>query len=65
MSLEAVSLITYVWHYLVARVIYDQLVRPLAHGDAPRLVLLACIAALSFALGRRSSALGRRSWRRT
>ena len=50
---EAVSLLTYVWHFLVARMIYDQLVRPVIHGDAARLALLACIATVAFALGRR------------
>jgi hypothetical protein len=51
---EAVSLLTYLWHYLVARMIYDQLVRPVLHGDAARLALLACVAAGAFALGRRA-----------
>ena len=53
MTGEAVSLLTYVWHFLVARMIYDQLVRPVIHGDAARLALLACIATVAFALGRR------------
>jgi hypothetical protein len=53
MSVEAVSLLIYVWHYLVARMIYDQLVRPLAHGDAARLLVLACVAGSAFVLGRR------------
>jgi len=29
MSLSATMLITYVWHYVVARLIYDDLIRPL------------------------------------
>ena len=49
----AVSLLTYVWHYLVARVFYDQLIGPVLHGDAARLAVLACVTALAFALGRR------------
>ena len=53
MSTEAVSLLTYVWHYLVARMLYDHLVRPLAHGGAAGLVLLASVAVGAFVLGRR------------
>ena len=52
MSLPAVSLFTYLWHYLTARLLYDQLIRPVFHGDAARLVVLACVAAIAFALGR-------------
>ena len=51
---EAVSLLTYVWHYLVARMLYDQVVRPLAHGDPAGVLLLACVAAGGFLLGRRT-----------
>jgi hypothetical protein len=53
-TVEAVALLIYVWHYLVARMIYDQLLRPLAHGDAAGLLLLACVAAAAFVLGRRT-----------
>jgi hypothetical protein len=53
MNAPAVALVTYVWHYLVARIVYDQLVRPVLDGDAARLAALACVAALAFALGRR------------
>jgi hypothetical protein len=49
----AVSLLAYLWHYLIARLAYDQLVRPVLHGDAPQLVMLACVAAVAFAVGRR------------
>jgi len=35
------ELITYVWHYLLARLLYDDFVRPLARGRATA-VLLAC-----------------------
>lgn len=49
-----VSLFTYVWHYLVARLLYDQLIRPLARGDAAGILLLALVAATSFGLGRRA-----------
>jgi hypothetical protein len=54
MSAPAISLLSYVWHYLVARMVYDQLVRPLTHGDASRVVLLACVGAAAFILGRRT-----------
>jgi hypothetical protein len=53
MSAPAVTLLTHVWHYLAARLVYDQLVRPVLSGDAARLAMLACVAALAFALGRR------------
>jgi hypothetical protein len=53
MTAVAVSLLTYVWHYVVARMLYDQLVRPLARGDASALALLVCVALGSFLLGRR------------
>jgi hypothetical protein len=54
MSLPAASLLTYLWHYLVARMLYDQLIRPLAHGDASGLAMLVCVAIGSFVLGRRT-----------
>jgi hypothetical protein len=34
MSSCAVTLLTYVWHYVVARLLYDDLVRPLISGSA-------------------------------
>jgi hypothetical protein len=52
MSANAVTLITYVLHYLLARVLYEQLLRPVIHGDASRLVLLGCVAATAFLIGR-------------
>jgi hypothetical protein len=57
----AAMLITYVWHYLIARLLYDELVRPLAGGDWPlALAMIAAIAGL--VLVRR--ALGQRGPRR-
>ena len=44
--------ITYLWHYLIARTIYDDLVRPLAHGNLSVALLVACAAAVGFAAGR-------------
>jgi hypothetical protein len=52
MSASAVTLITYVLHYLFARLLYEQLLRPLIHGDPSGLVLLGCVAATAFLIGR-------------
>jgi hypothetical protein len=52
--------ITYLWHYLAARAIYDELVRPLTHGHAASLLLLMGIAGGAFLLGRRSGLRHRR-----
>jgi hypothetical protein len=50
----AVTSITYVWHYVVERLIYDDLVRPLIGGGRlGPIIALACIAAGAFALWRR------------
>jgi hypothetical protein len=59
----AVALFTYVWHYLVARMIYDHLVRPLAHGDLAGIALAGCVAAVAFAAGRYTAVGSRRSAR--
>jgi hypothetical protein len=53
-SVPAVSLLVYVWHYLVARMIYDQLLRPMGRGDAAGVLLVAGVAAAAFLLGRRT-----------
>ena len=42
---EATALLTYVWHYLVARLLYDELLRPLMGRDRT-----AALAALALAL---------------
>ena len=60
MSAGAIHFITYLWHYLVARMLYDQLLRPLIHGDASNALLVAAVGAACFAAGRMS---GRRSLR--
>ena len=54
MTADAVALITYVWHYLVARVVYDELVRPLSHGRVSVGLLICGVAAAAFFLGRRT-----------
>ena len=46
------ALLTYLWHYLVARTLYDQLLRPLIHGRLPAAIIIVCVAVAGFALGR-------------
>jgi hypothetical protein len=53
LSAVAVTLITYVWHYVVARLIYDGLLRPLMHGHPAALLVLACALAGALLLARR------------
>ena len=38
----ATMFVTYLWHYVVARLLYDTVIRPLAIGA----VLIACLALL-------------------
>jgi hypothetical protein len=52
MSIDALTLITYVWHYLVARLLYDQLLRPLVHVRIPIAALICGVAAAGFLIGR-------------
>ena len=55
----ATAFVTYLWHYVAARLIYDSLVRPLTRGHVPAALVLVVIAgAVCFAAGRRS---GRRA----
>jgi hypothetical protein len=45
--------VTYLWHYLVARLLYDELVRPLTHGrPGSPLVIAVCTCGALFILGR-------------
>ena len=53
MSAVAVTLVTYVWHYVVARVFYDHLLRPALHGHPSAMLVLACILAGALLLARR------------
>jgi hypothetical protein len=48
----ATAFLTYLWHYVVARAIYDQVIRPLVHGHPGAAVVLVCVAVVAFALGR-------------
>jgi hypothetical protein len=52
--------VTYLWHYILARGIYDELLHPLAHGDASVLIVLALLVVGAFAAGRRSAPRSRR-----
>jgi hypothetical protein len=54
MSAPATAFVTFLWHYVAARLIYDDLVRPLTRGQIPSaLVLVAIAAGVAFAVGRR------------
>lgn len=55
MTGSAVIFITYLWHYLTARLVYDQVLRPLIHGHPQGALLLCGVAIASFALGHRSA----------
>jgi hypothetical protein len=51
MSLPATTFVTYLWHYVVSRLLYDDLVHPLVGGvGAPLLILVALAAAAVAAL---------------
>ncbi len=54
MIAPATAFLTYLWHYLAARAIYDHLLRPLIHGHVPAPLVMACVAAGGFVLGRLS-----------
>jgi hypothetical protein len=54
------SLIIYVWHYLVARVIYDQLLRPLIHRQVSASLVLCVLALAVFLVARHRSRRARR-----
>ncbi len=44
MSTPAASFVAYLWHYMVARLIYDELVRPIMRGGGGgALLVIACI----------------------
>jgi hypothetical protein len=51
--------ITYLWHYLAARAIYDDLLRPLTRGQLGPLMAMAVIVSVAFGLGRLSVRKGR------
>lgn len=43
----ATTLLTYIWHYVAARLLYDELIRPLAEGRLYVLVPLAALVLLA------------------
>ena len=49
---SGVTLITYLWHYLLARTVYDQMLRPLIHGHPGSALPICCVAIAGFAVGR-------------
>jgi hypothetical protein len=50
--LAALTLITYVWHYVVARLVYDQLLRPALHGHVIVPALICGVTLVAFLAGR-------------
>lgn len=50
--MSAVTFITYLWHYVLARMVYDQVLRPMVHGHPGNALLMACVAIGGFAVGR-------------
>ena len=48
----ATAFLTYLWHYVFARTIYDHVIRPLLHGHASGAVVLVCVVVVAFGLGR-------------
>ena len=52
--------VSYLWHYLLARGIYDELVRPVAHGHPGVLVVVGVLVGGGFFVGRRSAPRSRR-----
>ena len=52
--------ISYLWHYLAARTIYDELLIPVTRGHPGVLIVLGLLVVGAFALGRRSVPRSRR-----
>jgi hypothetical protein len=52
---SATAFVTYLWHYMLARLLYDDLVRPVAHGHVSRGLVLVLVAGAAFGLGRASA----------
>jgi uncharacterized protein (TIGR03382 family) len=51
--MTAAMFVTYVWHYVVARLIYDQIVRPMLHGHVVGVAIAVVCMALAVSLLRR------------
>jgi hypothetical protein len=58
MNADPATLVSPLGHYLLARLLYDDLVRPIAHGDVSVVLLITAIGGVAYGLGRRS---GRRA----
>lgn len=58
MTSSAVTFITYLWHYMFARTLYDQMLRPLLHGHPGSALLTLSVAIGGFAAGRWSRRRG-------
>lgn len=52
--------ISYLWHYIAARAIYDELLRPAMRGHPGVLIVLGLLMVGAFVLGRRSVVRSRR-----
>jgi hypothetical protein len=50
--MTASTFVTYLWHYMTARLIYDDFLRPLTHGHPRAIVPVVVVALLAFAAGR-------------
>jgi hypothetical protein len=50
MITTATTLLVYLWHYLVARLVYDDLLRPMLHGSPSAITLTALAAGIAVAL---------------
>ena len=48
----AAAFLSYLWHYVVARMVYDDLLRPLLRGHGTAAVVFVCVLIAAFALGR-------------
>ena len=46
------TFLTYLWHYLIARTLYDQLLHPILRGHLAVLLLVAGVGAAGFLAGR-------------
>lgn len=54
MNAPASAWLAYLWHYMLARLLYEELLRPMLHGRVPVTLIVAAGAGLLFLLGRRS-----------
>lgn len=52
MTEGAITFVTYLWHYVVARLLYDQLLRPVIHGHVSLVVITCGVGTGAFVLGR-------------